>query len=77
VVQALRSCIHEYKSSNVNKSDKRPLKQRRAVCRNEYQKRMAYKRHPRIEHTVLLVYLSVKIALPSRCVFFDVLSAQY
>jgi hypothetical protein len=67
----------KYESSSVNKIDKRPLKQRRAVCWNEYQKRMAYKKHPRIKHTVLLVHRSVRTALPSRYVFFDILSAQY
>lgn len=67
----------EYESSSVNKGDKKPLKQRHAVCWNEYQKRMAYKKHPRIKYTVLLVYRSVRTALPSRCVFFDVLSAKY
>lgn len=71
----MKSCVPEYKSSGVNKNDKRPLKQRSAVCGNEYQKRMAYK-HPRIKYTVHLVYLSVRTALPSRCVFFDVLSAS-
>jgi hypothetical protein len=67
----------EYESSSVNKNDKRPLKQRRAVCSNEYQKRMAYKKHPRIKDTALLVYRSVRTALPSRCVFFNILSALY
>jgi hypothetical protein len=67
----------EYESRSVNKNDKRPLKQRRAVCWNEYQKRMVYKKHPRIKCTALLVYRSVRTALPSRCVFFDVLSTLY
>jgi hypothetical protein len=67
----------EYESSSVDKSDKRRLKQRRAVCWNEYQRRMAYKKHPHIKFTVLLVYRFVRTALPSRCVFFDVLSTQY
>ena len=66
----------ECESSNVNKSDKGPLKQRRAECWKEYQKRMAYK-HPRIKYTVLLVYRPVRTALPLRSVFFDVLLAQY
>jgi len=62
----------EYESSSVNDSDKRPWKQRRAVFWNEHQKRMAYKKHPCIDCTVLLLYLSVMTALPSRCVFFDI-----
>jgi hypothetical protein len=33
----------EYESSSVSKGDKRPLKQRHAVCWVEYQKRMAHK----------------------------------
>lgn len=61
----------------MKKSDERPSKQRRDVCGNEYQKKMAYKKHARIKYTVFLVYRSVKTAPPSRCVFFDVLSAQY
>jgi hypothetical protein len=61
----------ECESNSVNKSDKRALKPRRAV------KRIAYKKHPRIKHAALLLYLSVRTALPSRYVFFDILSAQY
>ena len=61
----------------MNKNDKRRLKQRRAVCWNEYRRKMAYKKHPHIKRTVLLVYQLVRTALPSRCVFFDVLSTHY
>ena len=58
-----------YESSNVNKSNKRTLKQTRAGRWNESRRRrMAYKKHPHIRYTVPLVYRSVRIALPSRCV---------
>lgn len=74
-VLALRSFMPEYESSSVNKSGKKPLKQRPALCLNEYQKRMVHRKHPRTKFTALLVYLSVRTALPLRCVFFDALSA--
>jgi len=64
----------EYESSSVNKREKWPLKRTRGVCRNEYQKRMARKKHLRSKYTILLIYLSARTALPLRYVFFDFLS---
>jgi hypothetical protein len=60
--------VPTYWSNSVNKSDKRPLKQKHAVRRNEHRRRMVYYKSLQIRYTVHLVYRFVRTALPSRCV---------